>query len=256
MGRTLDVGVVPDRVELLRHVGGARPSREPGEVLHVGPGGPEPFHDAGVEVDEGTRVLDGAPCFGEGSIPFDVVGPDAPRVVGCGARPRHGPEPDEGSNPLGMGRCEQRHAGTPFEHTTDHRTLSTHGLHHRERVRDPGLEVRGSAFAARTPGAAPVVHDHAGVRRHPLEDRTPVRLLPPFVHDREHVVLPEDVDRALAERLVGEVGPVGRSGELDTGSFHPRIVRPMLPAAQLVRPGCPRWRSGPVSCRRDGRSAA
>src|SRR4026208_166496 len=48
------------------------------------------------------------------------------------------------------------------------------------RAPDPALQVRGPPFAARTPGPAPIVQDHAGELAHPFEERAPVWLLPPL----------------------------------------------------------------------------
>ena len=102
-----------------------------------------------------------------------------------------------------------------------------HGIHHCEGVRDPRLEVPRPTVTARAAGAASVVQDHS---REPTEVLVhgPLRRVPPFVHDREEVVLPNQVDRPLAEGLVREVRPVLGAGEGDTGAIHPRIVRPVL----------------------------
>jgi len=63
------------------------------------------------------------------------------------------------------------------------------------------------------------------------------RSVPPFVDDREEVVLPDEVDRAVAEGLVREVRPIRCAGEGDIGAVHVGIVRPVLIGRNPGGPG-------------------
>ena len=228
-----DVGLVPHRVELLRHVGGTRPACDSSEGGDIALCRPRAFHGLCVQLHEAACECLRAPVARDLLLTLDIRGVDAPWEI----RPRRGaryrPRPHQRSDPFGVHGGQQCHARSPFQETADDRLLHASGVHHGERVRNPGLEVRRPTVTARTTGAAPVVQDHPRGSSEVLVDGAVNRRVPPLVDDREEVVLPQEVDRSIAEGLVREVCPILSAGEGDTGALHARMVQSTLPGRNL-----------------------
>lgn len=127
-----------------------------------------------------------------------------------------------------MRRSQESQARSALQQAAHDGSLRPDRVHDREGVGDAGFEVRRTALTARTTDPAPVVHDHARELGEAFVDE-PIRWrVPPFVDDREEVVLPNQIDRTVSEDLVREIRTVLGTCERDAGLIHGRILRACL----------------------------
>jgi hypothetical protein len=109
---------------------------------------------------------------------------------------------------LGEGGREQDVGRATFECAAEDRPLGANGIQDRRQIRDAGLEIGEVDIATRSSRSATVVQDQARKRREAMKPLRGRSVLPDGVDVAQPIELPDDVDRAVADGLISDVGAV------------------------------------------------
>jgi hypothetical protein len=180
-----------------------------------------PAQRRGVACDARGDPSEPVPCRGrrpvvflqQGKAPAQILLADAIGVVRRLHLAREGPQQDEGGGSIGVGRGEQRRHRSPFRETDQDRPLGTDGVQHGTDVIHPRLQV-GQMLGGdpiREAGAALVEEDESTHRRESPVERGQLRVLPARLERADPAVDEHEVERAVADDLVGDPD-VGASG--------------------------------------------
>jgi hypothetical protein len=169
----------------------------------------------------------------------------------CGpntAPPQHQPE-----RPLRVRRAEQCRQRSPVVVADDERPLGSHSVEDRAEIVEPRLHRRDHRQAVGQTHAALVEQDHARPRAQLADEALERRQLPEDLDVRNERVHEDDIDRAVADDLVGDVDVVVGDGVASLRAVHVRILAVVDPSRQTVPPPESRrvaWPGG-SSVRRD-----
>ena len=145
-------------------------------------------------------------------------------IVRCQGSPRRRIPPEEEVDALGEGGREQDIGRAAFERAAEDRPLGANGIQDHGQIRDAGLEIGGVDVATRSSRSATVMQDETRERREATEPLRGRSVLPDGVDVPQPIELPDDVDRALAHRLIGDVDTIGGLGVSSLTRVHARIL--------------------------------
>ena len=187
------------------------------------------------ELDHPLRVL--PPVGGDelgGGLAKRLSG-RGPRVVGRLGRAPHRAVEHQRGDALGVGGREQDAHRPALGDPEQGRPLGPGGVHDRPDVVDPLLEGRHLGDRVGQPGAALVEEDQARERAEPLEEASERRRLPLELEVGGEAEDEDQVDRPVADDLVGDRGVAGL-GVLRRRSAHRFTARPRNSSRPKVRP--------------------
>ncbi len=224
-----NICLVVDPVHLDGHIRGGRLPAEPAprDVLRLRLR-PRPHR---IPVRVGAPEIDGR---GRGSR--DEVLARTEWIVRRPGRPRRRVPPDEGVDALGERGREQDVGRATFECAAEDRPLGADGIQDDGQIRDAGLEVGRVDVATRSSRSATVMQDQTRERREPAEPLRGGSVLPDRVDVPQPIELPDDVDRAIAHRLIRDVDAVESLRVAGLRALHVRILAPAKPRRKWVPP--------------------
>src|SRR5262249_20473391 len=118
------------------------------------------------------------------------------------------------------------------ERAPEYRPLGSDGIQDSGQISDTGLEVRGVDVATRGTGSAAVMQDETRKRGEATEPLRRGLVLPDGVDVPQPIELPDDVDRAISHRLVGDVDALRGLGIFGLGGVHGPNVSSVRPQPQ------------------------
>ena len=136
-----------------------------------------------------------------------LVGCLTPWVLGRPSPRRNCPVPHERRNPLGMARCENCERSAARSLAEEHRAGRSYGVEHRQEVMRSRLEVR-KCGASRQSRRSLVVQDEPREASEPLEQVGERVDLPHDLDVAEGLELKHEIDRPLADGLIGDADAV------------------------------------------------
>src|SRR4029077_18685992 len=100
--------------------------------------------------------------------------------------------------------------------------FGANGIQYHRQISVAGLEIRGVDVATRSSRSATIMQDQTRARREATEPLRRRSVLPDGVDVAQPIELPDDVDRAFAHRLIGDIRAVEVLRVLGLGGFHGR----------------------------------
>jgi hypothetical protein len=149
-----------------------------------------------------------------------------PRIVRRVVPARAGAEQDQRDRALGVGRGEQHGHRTAFRHAENDRTLGADGVHHSAGIVHPDLERREPILGdpVGEPDASLVEQHDAGERGEAFVEPREPGLGPHLLDVRDPSEHEQDVDRAVADDLIGDMDAVGGLCIAGLGYGHASIL--------------------------------
>ena len=116
---------------------------------------------------------------------------------------------DQRGRPRGVGRGEEKFHRPALGKAHESRPLRAGGVHHRADVVHPLLESRELVYGYRIPesGASLVPENETSEGGEPAKEAGGRRLLPDELEVGDPAMEKDQIERALAKHLVGDVGP-------------------------------------------------
>ena len=165
-------------------------------------------------------------------IVLELLGRRPVRIVGAGETPGPGAVQDHRPGTFGVRGCEQQAQRPALRDPEDRRAVGPDGVHDGADVVHPLVHRRWPGHRVRHPGAALVEHDQPRERRQPAQEASQARFLPGHLDVRDEARHQDEIDRTVAEHLVGDADrPALRIARL--GRCHHAPPSPQWDAASI-----------------------